>query len=590
MKRVLLTLGLLASFAMTLHAQSEESPEITVEELRQHVGRLASDDWMGRKPGHSGCDEAAEYLRDHLRTAGVTMLGEDGFQNFDITTDMLPSPDCAARVGDAALVMDKDFRPVVFSGNATLKARVLWVGYGFDFEKDKSTWRDYEGLDVKGAWVLILRGSPDDKSGDYDPWSSLRAKALAARDKGAAGVLFVSGPVGDKDDKLVDVRWQMQDTPMDIPLLSISRGVADRLLDGATVAELEARLIAGKQPVRCATKGEVDATVRMLPKTITTRNVIGVVEGSDAALKDEYVLIGAHYDHLGMGGPGSGSRRPDTVAVHNGADDNASGTAAVMEIMERVAAYRNEFRRSVLVALFSAEEMGLVGSKEYVNNPPVDLKKITLMCNLDMVGRLDTARAISVGGTGTAKDLNIIVEAAARQHQLRATMSPEGFGPSDHAAFYSKDIPVLFYFTGVHDDYHTPFDDAELINYDGQKIVADMVFDVLRDAGGRDTRLVFQEAGPKSRPQGAARYKVTLGIMPDVSGGDGKGLRVDAVMKDRPAERAGLKKGDVIVSMEGKSVTGVYDYMARLGEFKVGQRISVEALRDGKRHVFIVEL
>jgi hypothetical protein len=292
-----------------------------------------------------------------------------------------------------------------------------------------------------------------------------------------------------------------------------------------------------------------------------------------------------------MGGPGSGSRRPDTLAVHNGADDNASGTAAIMEIIERLAAMQPHPRRSIVFASFSAEEMGLLGSKEFVNHPPVDLSKVQAMVNLDMVGRLDPkTHGISIGGVGTAKGLEDRVRKYTEQHGLHATFSQEGYGPSDHASFYTKDIPVLFFFTGINEDYHTPDDDADRINYEGEKQVADCVADIVADLANGDERLAFTEAGPKQPKEGRRRFKVTLGIMPDVTGGDGSGLRVDAVMDGRPAKVAGMLKGDVIVSMEGKSVTNIYDYMARLSECKSGQRISVEVRRGDEVKVLIVQL
>ncbi len=571
-------------------AQTNTSSDIAIEELRDHVFRLASDEWQGRKPGTPGADAAAAYLRDQLRSAGATLLGDNGFQTFEIVTGISASPECNMRYDGQDFNLEKDFRPISFSGNEAVSSSIVFAGYGFDFEKDSSSWRDYEGLDVSGKWVIILRGSPDDQSGDYDPFTPLRTKALTARDKGAAGVLFVSGPAVDADDKLVALVYQQQDAAMDIPILSIKRDVAERFLGGRTIRELEAELLRTKAPVRVECKGELEARVDLRPHKIKAHNVIGVVPGADASLASEYIVIGAHYDHLGLGGSGSGSRRPDTSAIHNGADDNASGTAAALELIERIAAEREQFSRSVLVVFFTAEEMGLLGSKEFTRTPPVDLKSIKLMCNLDMVGRMDTARSLSIGGVGTAAGLQELAQTAADAHGVRASMSPEGFGPSDHASFYAKDIPVLFFFSGVHDDYHTPDDDADRLNYDGQKLVADLAYDVVLSAANRTMALAFQEAGPKSRPEGGTRFKVTLGIMPDVSSGDGKGLRADAVMKGRPADLAGMKKGDVIVAMEGKPVTGVYDYMSRLGEFKVGQRISVEVLRGTEKVVLIVEL
>jgi Zn-dependent M28 family amino/carboxypeptidase len=321
-----------------------------------------------------------------------------------------------------------------------------------------------------------------------------------------------------------------------------------------------------------------------------TQNVEFMIEGSDPILKGEYIVIGAHYDHLGYGGSGSGSRRPDTNAIHYGADDNASGVSSVLEIAEKLYAYKSALKRSVLVYLFGAEEMGLLGSKHLVNNPNIELSKMKHMINLDMVGRLGEDKGLTVGGTGTAAGIEDILNKLSEGHNLNIKTSPEGYGPSDHASFYSKDVPVLFFFTGIHEDYHTPADVPGKINYEGMKSINNMVYDLVVELANLDEALAYQEAGPKTRETSRRKFKVTLGIMPDVSGSGVKGLTADAVMEGRPADLAGMKKGDVIVAMEGKPVNDIYEYMSRLSEFKPGQRISVDVMRDGEKVVLIVDL
>jgi hypothetical protein len=578
---------LLSVFPISLTAQV--SPAIEAEELRDHVTYLASDELAGRKPGTPGALAAAEYVREQFRAAELRLLADDGMQRFPVVTGISAGENSRLAVNDVVATLGETFTPLSFSASAPLKADVVCVGYGFDYEADSSAWRDYADRDVEGSWVLILRGSPDDESGDFDPFSSLRKKALVARDHGAAGVLFAAGPLFDKDDALVELTYQQQEASMDIPVLSISRTLADALLEGRSVAELEKELNEARAPLAVPARGVVNAEVEMVRHTVDAINVVGMIDGTDPALAEECIILGAHYDHLGMGGPGSGSRRPDTSAVHNGADDNASGTAAIIEIAERIAA--DPLPRPVVVVAFTAEEMGLLGSKYFAEHPPVDIGKAMLMCNLDMVGRMkEGEKSMSVGGTGTAKGLSALVEDVVSAHGFTAKMSPEGYGPSDHAAFYTRDIPVLFFFTGVHEDYHTPEDDADRLNYPGGKLVADVVTDIISDVARRQEALAYTEAGPKSRPATSRRFKVTLGIMPDVSSSESRGLRADAVMPDRPAARAGMQKGDVIVAMEGKPVDGVYQYMDRLSEFKPGQRISVEVLRDGEKVVLIVEL
>jgi aminopeptidase YwaD len=584
------TIFLLITLAAPLWAQNPVSEEITADELREHVGYLASDALQGRRPGHPGCDEAAAYIRDQFRTAGLRLLYDDGYQAFPIVTGIVAGANCALNAADEEAKLAQDFMPLSFSAAATLEAPVRFAGYGFDYELDSSSWKDYDGLDVAGAWVLVLRGSPDDESGDFDPFTSLLKKAMVARDHGAAGVLFVAGPQFDKEDRPVELQYQQQESSMDIPVVSITRRVAERLLQGRHIADLEKELNATRGPLRVDCVGTVRATVVLEKKQVTARNVVAIVEGTDEALRGEFVVLGAHYDHLGMGGPGSGSRRPDTIAVHNGADDNASGTAVALEVGERIAV-SGGLRRSVIIVAFTAEEMGLLGAKQFTRDPPVDLSSIALMCNLDMVGRFnDETNTMHVGGTGTAEGLEELLRGAAERTDILLATSPEGYGPSDHAAFYAENIPVLFFFTGINEEYHTPEDDVHLLNYPGAKRVADLVYEVVAAAANRDQALAFRESGPKSRPAASRRFKVTLGIMPDVSSSGGDGLRVDAVIADRPAALAGMLKGDVIIAMEGKKVNGVYEYMNRLADFSPGQRISVEVLRGGEKHLFIVEL
>lgn len=590
MKTALCTLAILFALVAPLCAQNPVSEEITADELREHVRYLASDALQGRRPGTAGGDAAAEYIRDQFRTAGLRLLGDFGYQEFPIVTGIAAGKNSTLTAAGFEAALETEFMPLSFSGQRTLDAPVRFAGYGFDFELDSSAWKDYQGLDVANAWVMILRGSPDNESGDYDPFTALLKKAMVARDHGAAGVLFVGGPSFDKEDRPVELHYQQQEAAMDIPVLSITRGVAERLLGGRTIDELEKQLNSQKRPVRVECPGSVKASAVLERKSVTGRNVVGIIDGSDEQLRNQFIILGAHYDHLGLGGPGSGSRRPDTTAVHNGADDNASGTAAILELGERIAA-AGGLRRSVVVVAFTAEEMGLLGAKYFTNNSPIDLSKVTLMCNLDMIGRFrDADNSINVGGTGTAAELEGLLKSAGENAGMKLAMSPEGYGPSDHSAFYAMDVPVLAFFTGINEEYHTPLDDADRINYPGEKRVTDLVYEVIDAVGNRDHALAFRESGPKSRPSASRRFKVTLGIMPDVSSSGGNGLRADAIVEGRPADLAGMKKGDVIIAMEGKPVNGVYEYMNRLSEFKEGQRISVEVMRGEEKLVLIVEL
>jgi aminopeptidase YwaD len=585
-------LVLLAVSAVRAGAQTGQG--VSIPALKAHTSYLASDALQGRATGTAGNDSAAAYVHDRLAALGLTLLYDNGYQSFDVTTGLAVGPKSALTVAGRAWSAGADFIPLGFSADARVDARVVFAGHGIEVKGDSLSWHDYEGLEVKDAWVMLLRGAPDDKNSMFDAGSGMLAKALAAKDRGAAGVLLVAGPSVSKDDVPATLDMRSGDNSIGIPVLSIRRAVADALLagKGTTLAKEEAGIAERHAPhsFDCGVSASGEAQVTRI--TARTRNVAAMLPGSDPRVKDQVVIVGAHFDHLGMGGPGSGSRRPDTLAVHNGADDNASGTAAVLEIARVLAALPERPRRSIVFAGFTGEEMGVLGSKQFANKPPVDLARADLMVNLDMVGRYDTSKSgLSIGGVGTARGLERLVTEKAAAAGMKIVTSPEGYGPSDHASFYTKNVPVLFFFTGAHEDYHTPDDDADRLNYDGQKRVTDLATAVILAIADQDSTLAFQEAGPKEQADGRRNLKVTLGIMPDVSGStDVKGLRADAVVKGKPAAAAGMLKGDVITAIEGKPVTGIYDYMARLGECKPGQRVTVEVLRNGEKVVLIVQL
>ncbi len=334
--------------------------------------------------------------------------------------------------------------------------------------------------------------------------------------------------------------------------------------------------------------GKVSARADVELKEARTTNVVAMVPGNDPQLRDEYIVFGAHYDHLGWGGPGSGTRAVDTVAIHAGADDNASGVATVIELAKRAVREKNN-RRSLIFIAFGAEEMGLIGSKNFTANAPVDLKKIKAMFNFDMVGRLDSvSNALSISGTMTSLESEEILSRLNPGFSL--AFSGEGFGPSDHAAFYMENIPVFFFSTGAHADYHTPGDISEKINYDGITRVADYAWKVASEITNRDESLSFREAGSKMQRSRGGRFKVTLGVMPDYAGLEKHGMRVDAVTKDKPAYKGGMLKGDIITAIDGKPVGNIYDYMNRLKSFSVGQTISVDILRGNEQKVLIIQL
>ena len=329
----------------------------------------------------------------------------------------------------------------------------------------------------------------------------------------------------------------------------------------------------------------------------TTHNILAVLPGKDKQLKNEYIVVGSHYDHLGLGGKDSGSRRPDTLGVHPGADDNASGDAVVLELAKYFKKVRSP--RSIIFAFFGAEEQGLVGSKQFLEwmkqadnqrkNLPDSLKGIVAMVNLDMVGRMRD-NAMSVSGTGTSSGFKAMAEAAAEQTSLNISCTPDGYGPSDHASFVAQEIPVLFLTTGGHMEYHTPDDVPSTLNYDGMQQTLDFSKELITRLASMPTTPDYISV-PSSNTMKHAKFKVTLGLMPDVMGVSRiPGLRADIVVAGKPAHTAGIRSGDIIQEIDGKPVKNMDDYMQRLSELEPDTTIPVKVLRNEEILTFQVYL
>ncbi len=571
-----------------------KTPEVTVDELKKHISYLASDELKGRQTGTEGDSLAAEYIRADLKENGLTSFVDQGFQRYRVTDKIILGPSNSLNVGGTAFKPEVDFVPFAFSENNSFSAEVVFAGYGFAINEDSLKWNDYSDMDVKGKIVMILRADPEIEktTSPYIKYSRDRDKVLQAKDMGAIAVLLVSGQIFDPEDKFEPLAKGEQS--VGIPAFRISRKIANCLLESGkvTVEELEKKLNDLRKPVSFATGISATGHSDVIQTTVPTRNVVMVLPGSDPVLKNEYVVIGAHFDHLGMGGVGSGSRVPDTVAVHYGADDNASGVGMMLELAEKLAANPESHRRSIVVAAFSGEEMGLLGSKKFVENQDFDLKKVNAMVNLDMVGRLTDSTKLQIGGVGTAEPFRKIIYESCDTTKLKLALSDEGYGPSDHASFYGKDVPVLFLSSGAHLDYHTPADKWNKINYEGMVRISDVAYRIISDLANSDSKLIFKEAGPKlSSGRGISRRKgVTLGIMPDFAGNVKNGLRADQITPGRPAAIGGMKKGDIIISINGKSVNNIQDYMFRMNQLKHGETINVEVLRGAKKEVLLIQL
>jgi Zn-dependent M28 family amino/carboxypeptidase len=527
----------------------------------------------------------------------------------------------ALRVGgERSFAPREEFVPINMSGEGEFSGDVVFAGYGT--KSPEHQYDDYAGLDVKGKVVLAMRYEPHDAKGKSrfaeQGWSdaaTFATKARHAKEAGAAALLIVTPPDFAKDDRLVPFAGPRGTGEAGaLPLLHIKQSIAEELLKRAgadALATLQKKIDESTSAASFALKDVTAAgNVDIERKRVTVKNVVGYLPGRDA---DEYVVVGAHYDHLGRGGMGSlrrrgggdGSTRP-TPQIHNGADDNASGTTALIALAAELAS-RGTPERSIIFIAFTAEEEGLLGSRHFVEKPPVPLKNIAAMLNLDMVGRIRTvaehaassttkqtttaqastqdssAGVLYVGGMGTAKSFDRIVkEADARSPLVVKDIGRGGIGPSDHMSFALKKIPVLFLFSGLHGDYHRPSDDPEKINYDGLAEVVDFAGDVIAQVASSPRQAYVQaaDASPMRVGGTGSRTRVTLGVMPDYSSfGQGGGVKASEIMPNSPAAAAGLKANDVIVQVDEKKIDTLYDLSDVLARGKPGQKVKVHVVR-----------
>ena len=448
---------------------------------------------------------------------------------------------------------------------------MVYVDYGLVYKDESFEIDNYQDLDVEEKVVLIRVGAPEQMQGMmFSKMTSNSAKTIQAREKGASGVIFLL----DNENYLTESAVIAKGRNTGIAAIGIKKEVLDSVLD-------DYKSNSDKLKVHLQT--DLD--------TLTTqgRNVVFYVEGKDSILKNEWIILGAHYDHLGMGGKGSSSRMQDTVAIHYGADDNASGVAAIIEIAEQLA--QKETKRSIACMAFDAEEMGLLGSKAVVNDSLLDWSSVSAMINIDMIGRMKSDKTLQIGGVGTSVQSDSLINVLPSTDSLLLVKSTEGYGPSDHASFYGKDVPVFFFSTGAHLDYHTPFDRFDSINFEGAKSALNYINILAQSLANCHEKLSFREAGPKTAPKSGRRGDgVTLGIMPDFAGVNKNGLRADFVIKGRPAYLGGMKDGDIIVKINSMKISNIDDYMFSLGKLKPGQTIHVEVLRNNISTVLLIQL
>lgn len=543
------------------------------ERVADDIKFLASDELEGRGVETKGIEAAAERILDVYKAAGLKpAVGDSYRQEFDITVGKTVTgentkvefigPDSSSI--DLKLV--QQFQPLQVGGSGKASAEVVFVGYGITSSEDD--YDDYEGIDVEGKIVVMIRreplqgvDGPKFRGRRTSQHAYINTKLDLANKQKVAAVLFVNDPASTKGSK------DELSTPngfggrgKGVPFFHVAQSAVNQLLakspltvevDGQqqklnSLAAIEAEIDRSGKPVS-QPMADLSAAVEVSfeTKSVKAYNLLGTLEG-EGPLANEFVVVGAHYDHIGLGSVGSraASRKGE---VHNGADDNASGTAAVMELARRLSEGPRP-KRSIIFACFSGEERGLLGSSYYVTDPVVPLADTASMLNFDMIGTLRNDK-VDVGGVGTGDGLRAIVSEADENSILNVKTSEHAFAGSDHLPFIRKKVPAMFCFTGMTDRYHTPDDDFEMINIEGAVKVIDLAEDILRGLADMPTRPSFQAVS------GRTKKVPYLGAIPVLSAEEGvQGVRVRVVRKNSPAEAAGLQVGDVITSAGGKAV------------------------------------
>jgi hypothetical protein len=585
MKARLHTAGLLLGLAAAAwsHAAAPTQPGARVDRLRADVARLAADDWQGRRAGSKGADRASSWLADEFRRIGLRPGAADGsfFQTFSFIDGVVLGAQNRLSTESGRFEPGADFRPLAFSAAGTFVGEAAFAGYGI-VAKDEG-YDDYAGLDLTGRVVLVLRYGPggDDPHSKWAAFTPLRTKVANARERGAAAVLIVTGPATpNARDELVPLRADASLVDAGIPAFSVRRVVADAICasSGTDLAALQKALDESGKPAPRPLTARVAGRADLTPRRASTRNVVGVA--GTAAPGGETVVVGAHYDHLGLGQSHSLDPAP-YGKLHHGADDNASGVAALVELARALASRAAGLRRSVHFVAFGAEELGVLGSSHFVKDPPLPLERVAAMVNMDMIGRLRESK-LDVHGVGSSPVWKPLLEAANRDAGLTLTFKEGGYGPSDHSPFYAAGRPVLFVFTGTHSDYHRPSDTAARIDAAGIARVLQLVEPIVTALAESREPVAFTRVAAEQETSGSASrgFRVYVGGVPDYSH-EGPGVRFSGVSPGSPAEQAGVRAGDVLVRFASHEIRDIYDYTRVLGEQKPGDRVEAVVRRDG---------
>ncbi len=581
-----------------------DRPKTTIQE---HVEFLADDALEGRMTGSEGSKRAADYIVDQFTKLNLQPAGEEGdyFQTFEFTAGrkIIPGENrfyLTRKIEGAEeqleFKVEQDFLPLSFSSNGVVEGEVVFVGYGLAVPGEAGEgYNSYAGIDVKDKIVVALRYVPEavtsERRQQLIQYAGIRYKAVQARDNGAKAFLTVSGPNSPNAGKIIPLNFDSGSADSGIVAGSISHTVANTLLAQAdkNLKEVQTGLdnenphFVGEFAIPNV-KVKISASIEKIKKT--DNNVLAMLPPTHHTENSEYIIVGAHYDHIGYGEIGSLAKGEEKSKIHNGADDNASGTAVVLKLAEM---FREEhqnnpekFKRGVIFALWSGEELGLIGSTHFVNDPVLPLNDVAAYINFDMVGRLRNNKLV-LQGTGSSPIWTKLIEKRNVLVGFNLAVKKDPYMPTDVTAFYPKNVPVLSFFTGLHKDYNRPTDDVETLNYGGLERITNLAYGIVSDLISADKRPEYLKV-ERNKPEEGSRgtLRAYVGTIPDYTTED-DGVKLSGVIAGGPADKAGLKGGDIIIEFGTKKIENIYDFTYALDAVKIGEAVEVVVMRDGQK-------
>ena len=583
--RLFLLLGIVA----VLSAAANAPPKADADRYLNDVKKLSAPNMEGRGDGTKGLARAQHLLQKRYKELHLDPAGVNGYaQPFTVITGARLKSDnrCLVLAGSGRtdLKPNQDFVPFSFSSSGDVNAPVIFAGYGATAEEFH--YDDYAGIEVKDKIVVVLRYEPAgfaEKSGNHGltQHSQLITKAINARNHGAKAIVILNGKLGDGEDDLL-TRFGSVSGPenVGIVMVQVKNTVADSWLPAGSksLKEVQEQINSNSKPASFAFPEALHLSLHIDIETTraTVNNVLAWLPGQT----DEYVIIGGHYDHLGRGN--FDSLAPSQIGqIHPGADDNASGAAGVLELARLLAPQRGQLKRSILFMNYAGEELGLLGSAAWVKDPTRHLAKAVAMINMDMIGRIKDDK-VYIGGVGTGSTFKAVLEQAQKDAPFKIEYSAGGYASSDHTSFVAKKIPVLFFFSGLHSDYHKPSDTWDKINAPSAARLLDMVESVTLQLANAPEAPAFQVvAEDKPSGGGGAGYGPYFGSIPDF-GQVETGVKFSDVKPNSPAAKAGLKAGDILIQFGDKPIKNLYDFTDALRRSRVGDVVEVKVLRDGQ--------